>query len=347
MHRGTALSLLGLFLGSFLLIRFLLPIVFPFLLGLVLALSAEPLVALGCKKLSIPRPLCAGIGVSLTFCAVTVLILLLCAFAVREFGMLSGVLPDLAQTMRSGIGLVEHQLLNLTEHTPRSIQPVLQANITGFFSDGTALLNRAVQYVLGLAGSILTHVPDSALTLGTGVISSFMISAKLPQLQKLALELLQRRHLKALLATLQHLKSALGSWLLAQIKLSGVSAGIIFSGLLLLRISHPLPWALGICLVDAFPVLGTGTVLLPWALVLYLRADTVRAVGMLGIYTVITVVRSVLEPKFLGKQLGLDPLLTLAALYAGYKFWGLIGMILAPILAMTAMQLVCPGTDKL
>ena len=347
MYRGFALPLAGFLFISFLILRFLLPIAFPFLMGLGLALAAEPLVNLGCQKLRLPRGICAGLGVSLTFCAMTVLLLLLFAFGVRELGLLTRVLPGWEQTVGRGLSLAQTQLLRLTEHTPRAIQPILRENVTGLFSDGTALLNRAVQYLLGLAGNLLTHVPDSALTLGTGIISAFMISGKMPKIRSFAKKQLGRPGLQPLVLSVRNLRSALGSWLLAQLKLTGVSAIILFLGLVLLNIPNAIFWALGICLVDAFPVLGTGTVLLPWALFLYLQGDTPRAVGILGIYCIISVLRSVLEPKLVGKQLGLDPLITLICLYAGYKLWGLLGMLFAPLLAVTAMQLLPKKNGKL
>lgn len=347
MYCGTLPSLIAIFALIWLSIRFLLPLIFPFALGLCLALAAEPLVGNLCRKARLPRPLSAGIGVSLTFCGLTVLLVLLCALIVRELGMLSRVLPDLAGAARSGLGLVEHQLLNLTRYTPENIQPMLQKSVTDTFSDGTMLLNRAVQYVLGLAGNLLTHVPDSALTLGTGIISAFMISGKLPQLKEALVRLLSRRRLKPLLKTLSRLKTNIVSWLLAQVKLSGISGLLLLLGLVVLGIPYAPLWALGICLVDAFPVLGTGTVLLPWALVLYLQGDLARALGIVGLYVTISITRSVLEPRLIGQQLGLDPLVTLGALYAGYKLWGILGMVFAPLLAVTAIQLLPARNDKL
>ena len=339
MYRGTStlLTLAGVFLTVWLLARFLLPIALPFLLGLALALSAEPLVGLLSRRL--PRALGAGIGVSITFCTLALLLGLLCAFVLRELGLLAAILPDLEQTARAGIDLVQLQLLQLADRAPQGLQPMLRSNVTGFFSDGTSLLNRAVEYILGLAGRILTHVPDSALTLGTGIISAFMISAKLPRLRAWLLGRLPREKLRQLKASICRLKSAVGGWLLAQLKLSGVSAVILLLGLTLLRIPYAPLWAVGICLVDAFPILGTGTVLLPWALILFLQQDTARAIGILGIYAVVSVSRSALEPRLVGQQLGLDPLATLASLYAGYRIWGLGGMILAPVLAVAAVQL--------
>ena len=105
-------------------------------------------------------------------------------------------------------------------------------------------------------------------------------------------------------------------------------------------------WAFGICLLDALPVLGTGTVLLPWALICCLQLDKARAIGLVGIYVVISLVRSVLEPKLVGRQLGLDPLVTLFSLYAGYKLWGIGGMIVAPLLAVTVTQFLPENTGK-
>ena len=100
--------------------------------------------------------------------------------------------------------------------------------------------------------------------------------------------------------------------------------------------------ALLTAVVDAVPLLGTGTVLVPWALVSFLSGEPVRAVGLLGGYVTALLTRSALEPKLLGRQLGLDPLAALVALYIGFRLWGFGGMILAPILTVTAREL-CRG----
>ena len=291
-------------------------------------------------KRHVPRSVCAGIGVSMAFCFIAILLLLICAFLVRELGAAAGVLPNLEETAKSGISLLQNWLLELTTHTPQSIQPLLSENVTSFFSDGTALLDRAVRYVLNVAGNLLSHVPDSALSLGTGVISAFLISAKLPKIREWIAKRLPREKLRSILAAMKRMRKAIGGWLLAQVKLMGVTFTILALGFLLLRISYALLWALAVSLVDALPVLGTGTVLIPWAVICFLQGDGARAVGLLGIYVVISLVRSMLEPKLVGRHLGLDPLVTLMALYAGYKLWGFGGMILAPMLAVTALQIV-------
>ena len=111
-------------------------------------------------------------------------------------------------------------------------------------------------------------------------------------------------------------------------------------GFYIIKVRHAPLWALGVSLVDAFPILGTGAVLVPWSLVSFLQGGTGRAFGLLILYAAVTIVRTTLEPKLIGKQLGLDPLFTLAALYAGYRLWGLLGMLIAPLLAVAGAQLM-------
>ena len=327
------------FLTVWLSLRYLLPLFAPFVLGAALALAAEPMVSFLYKKAHVPRPVSAGIGVSMAFCFLAMLLLLICAFLVKELGVLAGVIPNLEQTAKSGISLMQNWLLELSSHTPQSIQPLLNDNVNSLFSDGTALLDKAVRYVLGLAGNLLSHVPDSALSLGTAVISGYMISAKLPAIRLWLSRRISKEKLRPVLDAGKRMKNAVFGWLKAQVKLMWLTFTILALGFLILRIRFWLLWALGVCLVDAFPVLGTGTILIPWALICFLQGDGARAIGLTSIYIVASLTRSALEPKLVGRHLGLDPLVTLMALYAGYKLWGIGGMILAPLLAVTAAQI--------
>lgn len=338
-------SVILAFFLVWLVIRFFLPLFSPFVLGTLLALSAEPMVRFLHKKLHVPRAVSAGIGISIAFSLLAMTLLCLCAFLIRELGSLGNVLPDLGQTAKTGFSLVQNWLLQLSSRTPESLQPVLEQNVNRFFSDSAALLDKAIGYLLGLAGTLLSHVPDSALSLGTAVISAFLISAKLPRLRRYFLRRIPREWLRSLLDTAKRGRQVISAWLIAQCKLVGVSFVILFLGLVILQIPYALLWASAICLIDAFPILGTGTVLLPWSLVCLLQGDTARAIGLASVYLAVTLTRSMLEPKFLGRHLGLDPLATLIALYVGFRLWGIGGMILAPILTVIAIQVTAerPG----
>lgn len=332
------LAMIAVVFGIFLAIQYLLPLILPFLLGAGLALAAEPIVQFFCGRLHMKRGLAAGIGVSMAFSFLALVFLVLCGLVFRELRALAGILPGLENAILDGMNSLSGWLLRQIENAPAGIQVLLKRNVTDFFSSGSALLEQVTNYLLRLASGILSQVPDSALMIGTGIISSFMISAKLPKIRQFFRNRLPMQKLKPLWDTLTRLKSALGGWLKAQLKLSGVTLLILMVGFFILGVSYAPLLAAVVALVDAFPVLGTGTVLIPWSLVAFLQGDHIRAFGLLGVYAVVSLTRSVLEPRLVGKQLGLDPLVTLAAIYIGYQLWGLGGMIIAPMLAVAAAQ---------
>ena len=337
--RQTLLSMLAVFAAVWLTGKYLLPLVSPFLLGAALALAAEPMVRFLNRRVRIPRTVSTTIGVSMAFCLLALLLLTLCAFALRQLKNLAGILPDLEETARTGLALVQTQLLELVSHAPQGIRPLLQDNVRTLLADSGTLLGKLTAWLLGLAGSLLSHVPDSALGLGTAILSAFLISAKLPRIHQWLRRRIPGQQLRILLDSVRRMRGVLGKWLLAQCKLMSLTFCILAAGLTLLRIPGSLLWAVLVALVDALPILGTGTVLVPWSVVSFLQGDTPRALGILGIYITAALTRSMLEPKLLGKHLGLDPLVTLMALYIGYRLWGVGGMILAPLLTVAVLQL--------
>lgn len=128
--RKSVLYLAAVFGAAWLGLRFLLPLFSPFLLGAGLALAAEPMVCFLCRWTHLPRSVGAGLGVTMAFAFVAMVLLLLGAFLVRELGALAGVLPDLA----SGISLLQSRLLELSSHAPAGIRPMLEARVKGLFS---------------------------------------------------------------------------------------------------------------------------------------------------------------------------------------------------------------------
>ena len=344
MHSGIRkyIPLAGAFLALFLAARYLLPLFLPFLLGAGLALAAEPVVHFLNSRLHVRRWIATAIGVSTAFSFLVLIFLVLCAFLLRKLRQLAGILPELEEVLRSGMDTADQWLTGLAGQVPGELGALLGRNVDSFFSGGSALLDRVTGFLLHLASGILSQVPNGALGFATGMISSFMISAKLPQIRGMLRSKFPLPQLQPIIAAMKRLKATLGGWLKAQLKLSGVTFCLVTAGFFLLRVPHGPLWALLVAALDAFPILGTGTVLVPWSLVSFLQGDRALAFGLLALYAGVTLARSVLEPRFLGKQLGLDPLVTLIALYAGYRLWGFWGMILSPMLAVAATQLVRP-----
>lgn len=334
------LSLLGISgILIWLFLRYLLPMAMPFLLGLLLALAAEPLVFFFHTRLKLPRAAATGIGVSITLVIVVLILMVLGALLVRQLQSLVGVMPDLEGTAQQGLDSLQQWLLTLAEKTPRGIRPMVTHSVEGLFDDGSAFMDQLTARLLSLASGLVTRLPDSALGIGTWLLASFMISAKMPKIKDWLEGHLPASWHEKYLPMLRRMKKSVFGWLTAQLKLISITFAVLTMGFILLRVTYAPVWAVLIALVDALPVLGTGTVLVPWSIVCFLQGDTVRALGLLGIYAVVLLLRTVLEPKLVGRQLGLDSLVTLAAMYVGYRLWGILGMLLSPLLAVTVQQL--------
>lgn len=317
-------------------IEYVLPVALPFLLGWLLALGAEPLVSLAGRRLKLPRWLASGLGVFLTLVLFGTVVFFLGAFLFRELMDLAQDMPDLQQTAKAGADKLEGVLTQLSSKAPPGVRPLLTGTVESAFDDTSALMEQISHKLTAALTGTISRVPQTVLTAATGILAGFMISGRLPKLQNYLSEKLPPGLAKTIPA-LKKIKDALVGWLKAQLKLMTITWLIVGAGFLILRIPYGLLWAVLVAVVDAVPVLGTGTLLIPWALVEFLQGNLLRGSGLLAICSIALISRTVLEPRLVGRQLGLDPLLTLVAFYAGFQLWGIGGMLLAPVLA-TAVQ---------
>lgn len=340
------LLLLAAFAVLWLGTRFVLPVLLPFLLGAGLALLAEPVVQLSVNKLRFPRWLGSGLGVTGAILVLLAIVSLVGAVAVKELSSLARKLPDLENTARQGMLLAQDFLVSVSEQAPESVRPMLQRTVLDFFDDGSVILQKAAGKIPTVVTAAITRVGDGALVLGTGVLAAFFISARLPELKEKVRKWIPKRWRQEYLPAVKRVRKALGGWLKAQCKLLTVTYGIVAIGFWIIGIPYGWAWAILVALVDAMPILGSGTVLLPWALVYVLQGRTLQAIGLFCIYGATLTSRTILEPRLVGRQLGLDPLATLVALYIGYRFWGILGMFITPILASAAKSLVNSRFDQ-
>ena len=97
-------------------------------------------------------------------------------------------------------------------------------------------------------------------------------------------------------------------------------------------IEFPLLAALGIGFVDALPILGSGTVIVPWAVISGLNGDIKLGIALIILYVIILIARQLLEPKIVSNKIGIHPIFTLISMYTGFKFIGIIGLLVGPII---------------
>ena len=343
----TGLIALGILAGAWAFAALLLPVLWPFLIGLAVSLLAEKPVRLLQTRARFPRWLASGV------CVLTLFVLLfggaffLCRLLCTEAADLARQLPQLAEGLAPPVLRLKDRLLSLAEKLPDGLGKGLRAGVESFFQNGAGFGSKLYESLFSWASGVIGRLPDAVLFTVTAVLSSFMLSGELPAIRTWLQKLARPEWLEKLQRLGGHVRTTLGGWLRAQLKLMGVTFTILTLGFVVLRIAYAPLWALVVALVDALPVLGTGTVLVPWAVICFLQGEGARAIGLLGVYAVVTLSRSMLEPKLVAAQAGLPPLASLAAMYVGFCAMGVAGMVLAPVLLLLVKQLHDGGYIRL
>ena len=306
----------GVLAGLWLTARILLPVGLPFLLGLGLARLARPLAA---RLRRLPRGLAAFLSVT-AVCLVAAAVL-------------------------TGLGWAEPlqrlhtAALHLASRLPDGMGEAAAEWVDRLFAGGSVVADSVSQGVFGCVTRVLGWMPQLLLFGLTALLSAYFLAGDAPRLRALAARHVPEEWRARGGQLLVRLRAALRGYVLAQGKLLLVTFGVVSLGLLLaLRQPHAVLLGALIAVVDALPVLGSGTVLLPWAAVSLLRGSGGLAIGLTVTYAAAAFARSALEPRLLGRQIGLPPLLTLLSLYAGYRLFGLAGMILLPLAVLLAKQ---------
>ena len=306
-------------------VRYLLRWLLPFLLALALAAAVEPVIAWCRRRMGLKR----GFTAAVVTIAVTGAILALAAVIVwqliRQAAELLGQLPGLLAGLPGMTEDLRQRLEDFCAACPQGLRSWLE--------EVPALLGTLAA---GAPGP--PPLPGVFLFCGTTALAVFFTAGSYPRVmaffrRQLGHRLDRARGVKA------NLLSTLGKWCRAQAILLGVTFCQLLAGFLLMGQRYALLLAAVTALVDALPVFGTGTVLLPWAAVCLLAGQAPRAVALAALYAVISAVRSLLEPKVMAAQAGLPPLAALAAMYAGFRALGVAGMILLPMALLFVKQL--------
>lgn len=198
---------------------------------------------------------------------------------------------------------------------------------------------------------LVTSLPSIAICIGITVVALYFICVdKIYILDQIEHHLPKvwvkkiGRHLKDLIQTL-------GGYLKAEVMLVFISFVISLIGLYILQftgfnISYPLLMALFIGFVDALPILGSGTVMIPWAIICAINGDINLGIAIVVLLIVMSIVRQVLEPKLVSKNIGVHPIFTLIAMYTGFKVIGIIGLLIGPIVLIIVKNIFASLIDK-
>ncbi|WP_019850564.1 sporulation integral membrane protein YtvI [Desulfitobacterium sp. PCE1] len=188
--------------------------------------------------------------------------------------------------------------------------------------------------------SITASIPIFFITLLIFFIALYMINLNLTTMNQRFFSYFKDESKPKVIAVLADLRNATIGFLKAQVILSTLTYFVSLGGLLILGMRYALVLALLIVIVDILPILGTGSVLVPWGIVLITLGDIFSGIGLILLFVIITVFRKIIEPKILGERIGLGPLSTLISIWVGFKVMGVLGVFLAPLVLILYKALV-------
>jgi len=334
--------LLGGTLICYVLLRFALVLFLPFLLALALALCTRPIVRFLSVKTRCSRRFCAVVVTLAVLLLAGALSYLLCHRLLLEMQRL---LDFLVEDSAKEDGKIA-RMVDFFRHAWARLPLVSHLQRIDFIEE---LIGDPAQYLIGqlqqvlstlttqLAGGVaalLRRLPGVVFFLLVGVISCFYFAVEYERVRGVLLRCLPRRFAARFPAWRQRVSEGLKRCLRAYFLLFLLTLIELFLGFFLLRVEYPFLIALLGAALDILPVLGVGTLLLPWSLLALITGNVGRGVGLLVLYAVITVIRQIAEPHLVGKSLGLHPLLMLIAFYVGLKLFGFAGILVGPVLAV-------------
>lgn len=339
--RAAALGLL-LWLAA----RFVLPLLAPFALAFALAALTEGAVCALARR-GLPRRAAAALMTLALFASLCLLPVLLAAEALP---LLSGLIrgaPGLVAAIEERLDALEALLARCAAALPEGISERFRMSLASAEGALNTLPASLSAKLLSFAARTAQNCPEALLFLVTLFLGTYFMSASYGAVTAfLAAQLppALRRRAGEIAADL---RADLGGWLRAQLILCAITFFELLALFLLLGVrGAPLVAALT-ALIDALPVFGTGAVLVPWALAQLLLGRGGRALALLAGWAVTALGRNLLQARLLGDQIGLEPLVSLLALYVGWRVWGVWGMIVCPLLFASLVRLVDRGVIRL
>lgn len=331
-------------LGGWFFLKYLLGIMLPFIVAWVVAMAVAPSAGWLSKKTGISKKTCSVVLLVIFLGIIISLLVLLARRLIFESGRLlewlryggGAIISDGfcgAAEFVSGIGRrlpIIGEAFGFDE--VGDYIGYLDDMFVNFLYDAAGKLS---QWLSGMFFGVVSKLPGALMTLIVTVVACFYFTLEIGSLNRLMLSFFPRSAAEGITGLRGRMYNAVGRWLRAYIILFAITAFELFLGFIVLGVDYPVLLALIGAVIDILPIFGTGTMLIPWGLYALAVHDFRLGFGLLILYAVTVIVRQIAEPKVLGESLGIHPLLTLAALYTGYRLFGVIGMVaLPPVLMM-------------
>lgn len=336
------LTIIGIYLAFKLAIFYM-----PFLIAFIISLLIEPLIKFVNKKTSLTRKTSAIIV--LIFVA-SIIIGLLAWGITSIISEATNLLQGLNTYIENAYKGVQNIISNIDFNKlkiPEEVTKVIQNSIWDFI--GT--VSNWVKDFLTSLMSFLTEIPTIAVYIGICFIAIYFICTdKLYMIDQMEHHL-PKEWVKRIGKHTRELISTLGDYLKAQVTLILISFFISLIGLYIFKfigfnVKYPLLAAIGIGFVDALPILGSGTAMIPWAVISAINGDIKLALAIIFLWVLMSVIRQLAEPRVVSKHIGIHPIFTLIAMYTGFKAIGVLGMFVGPIVLIILKNIFATMIDK-
>lgn len=326
-------------IGGIVLLYFLGKLMVPFIIGFFLALIINPLVAFIQEKTKMPRGFAVFTSIIIIIGAISAAITLLVTEIIQGFSHLSKIIPEhyknfseyVQDTYEEKIMPLFNNLLSMFRDLEQGQQGTLLDSMQFVGERLTNTFSTIIQSIGNGLYIVISKLPNFATILIISLLATFFISKDWERIILKLHEKIPEKIHRRINQIHEGLQSALLGFLKAELKLTFISACIVFAGLLILRVEHALSIALIVWIVDFAPYIGAILVFLPWALYSFFTGDIFLGTGLSILYGLIVLQRQLIKPKILSSSIGISPLLTLFTMYVGFKLIGVIGIVLGPL----------------
>lgn len=316
---------------------------FPFVVGWIIALIANPLVRFMEKKIKIVRKHSSAIIIIAVLAAVIGILYGAGSFLIRELLQFLRDVPEIYTALGIKMNLFLERISAITAKLPY--------NNTSSFDDivkrvGESISVYMANYKLPTfsdAGNFAKNIADGLFSAIIIILSSYFFIAERDKLVMAWRKAVPCFILDKVDMIVNNFKRAIGGYLRAQFKLMAIVFVILWIGFLLLQVDYAFLFAFLVAFIDLLPFFGTGAVLWPWAVYEFIIGRYGNAVFLLIIYILCQVIKQVLQPKMVGDSIGVSPLATLFFMFIGYKLGDLGGLIIGIPIGMVIVNFYRSG----
>lgn len=305
---------------------------FPFTLALFFSIMTQPFSRFLEKKLKFSQKIATIVSIVLFLVIFLGFISLSALRLSGEIYKLSINLNKYSKEAQSLWNTAIDKIYSLLGYFPEGFDEQVKNSINGFIRIGTSKLGSFINSLI----NFITSIPTIILYICITILSTFFISLDKNKIMAFLEQQFPKSWIKKVYNIKREMFNVLGSYIRAQIILMTIcffELLISFNILSFLKfnLQYPLIFSIVICIIDALPILGAGAVLLPWSLISFVTGDINLGLALLVIYFLVLSVRQMLEPKLISQNLGVHPLVTLISMYSGFKFFGVIGFLIGPV----------------